>query len=87
MYVFVLKNDGNSGMCEAACPDRKGTTRRRSHLPRLFLALCVQNTQKILLQTKTMGLNRKVTHFSLDIDPHATHVNAPYESAEVILYS
>lgn len=46
-YVYVLKNDGNSGMREAACPDRKKTTWRRSHshLPQSpSLSLCVQNT-------------------------------------------
>ena len=68
MCVFVLKNDGNSGMHEEACPDRKTATQRRSYsrLP-LSHSVHVQNTGKLSANPQfgcIIGILHSFTHIS-----------------------
>lgn len=68
VYVFVQKNDGNSGMCEAACPDRK--TVRQESSTSISLSL---SPGKVCRNLYWGVLNRKFALFSLNITTHAIH--------------
>lgn len=67
VYVFVQKNDGNSGMCEAACPDRKTVQQESS------TSISLSLPGKVCRNLYWGVLNRKFALFSLNITSHAIH--------------
>lgn len=74
----VLKNDGNSGMCVAACPDRKRAAWRRSHsfLPSSRLSTTHTATQAHRHAGTRARISPQTTHRCIQMLPMNPHLHS-----------